>query len=146
MVAIDGPIYLAVSKSRRLARCMLAAHGAAFVMIGLSGPLNVVQAGLLVLVVLNAARVERSVSLSRDDDIVALLLSSTERWQVSLRDGRILAAELAAAAVVSVPLTALSLRLADGQVRHIALLADNVPHDACRRLRVRLRFARAAVD
>ena len=76
----------------------------------------------------------------RPNDVTALLLTSHDGWQVSLRDGRQIGASLAATPYVTRKLTVLPLKLDDGIVKRVVLLPDGTDPDAFRRLRVRLRF------
>ncbi len=141
MAKIDGPIYLAVGKSKQLARVLLAMHAAAVGMLLLPSALPF-RLAVISLVTLNGWRVLNYLARSRADDVIGLLLSSNEQWQLSFRNGRNERASLVCAPVVTEPLIALTLREADGRLRHVALLADNSQTDVCRQLRVRLRFAR----
>ena len=144
MGGFDGPIHIAVGHSRLLFRAVLAAHAAALAVLALTMPPSAGLAALLCAVAINAAVTARRVHRGHAHDISAALLTAGGRWQVSLRDGRVLGAELARAPLISATLTALSLRCADGRVRDIVLLADNVAPDPWRRLRVRLLRASSA--
>lgn len=141
MAKTDGPIYLAVGKSKQLARVLLAMHAAAVGMLLLPCALPF-RLAVISLVTLNGWRVLSYLARSRADDVIGLLLISNEQWQLSFRNGRNERASLVCSPVVSEPLIALALREADGRLRHVALLADNSQTDVCRQLRVRLRFAR----
>ncbi len=142
MGAFDGPIHLHVGRSRRLLGAVLLAHGAALgwtlLMFAPGWAYGAVAAALAA----NALRCVLLHGRRRDDDVVALLLKASGRWQVTLRDGRVLNAELTGAPLVSVAVICLSLRLGSGQRRDLALLGDNVAAAAHRRLRVRLRHVR----
>lgn len=140
MTGFEGPIFLAVSASRWLAIAMRGAHLAAFVSVYFSVPMSLPGVLALVAVVANGVRVERALTLPAAQDIVSVLLSSGDAWTLILRDGRQYDAMLVRAIVLGSALTSCAVRLEDGRMRYLALLADNCEAAARRRLRVRLRL------
>ena len=88
----------------------------------------------------HSTRAERLAAIAQLEGIYVPALYPME----TLADGRVLDATPAAAPLVTPHIIALSLRCDDGVVRHLALLDDNAPASACRRLRVRLRLGAAA--
>ena len=144
MSGFDGPIHIAVGHSRLLLRGVLAAHCAALGLLAVTIPQSPSLVALLSAIAINAAVTLRRLHRGNGQDIGAALMTAGGRWQVTLRNGRVLAAELARTPLISATLTALSLRCADGRVRDIVLLADNVAPDPWRRLRVRLLRASGA--
>lgn len=138
MGGFAGSIHIALGHSRLLLRGVLAAHAAALGLLAFTLPQTSGLAVLLSAVAVNATVTAWQLHRGRPQDIGAVLLTAGGRWQVSLRDGRVLTAELAHTPLISAAVTALSLRCADGRVRSTVLLPDNVAADPWRRLRVRL--------
>ena len=142
MSGFHGPVYLALRPSALCARVLVAAHVLALAAVLVCYPTSLARTLLLLAITLNGAISLHQLLRPRADAVVAVLLGTYDAWQVSLADGRVLSARLARPPYVSVYLTALSLRVADGRVRHVLILPDNANADAFRRLRVRLRHPR----
>ncbi|MEX2479270.1 MAG: protein YgfX [Gammaproteobacteria bacterium] len=138
MRGFDGPIHIALCRSRLLVRGVLLAHGLALILLVWVMPHSVGLVVLLCAIAANAGCTVRSLHRRGAGDVRAILFTARGRWQLTLRDGRNLAAVPARAPLVSAGLIALSLRCADRRIRHVVLLADNAPSEPCRRLRVRL--------
>ena len=140
MSGFEGPIYVALRPSAKLAHVLLAAHAAAVAAIAFLYPVTLPQLALIAAIGSNGAVSLWLLRRRRPNDVTALLLTSHDGWQVSLRDGRQISASLAATPYVTRKLTVLPLKLDDGIVKRVVLLPDGTDPDAFRRLRVRLRF------
>ena len=144
MNQFEQPIYLPVAPSRHLLYWSLVAHAALAAIVCPLADDVPVAAGVALLLLGHAAWWWRTRGQAHAEGIVALLLTSDGNWRVTLRDGRVLVAHLAARPLVSVSLTAVSLRVEQLGLRHLLITPDAVPTDPYRRLRVRLRFAAAS--
>ncbi|MEQ8233853.1 MAG: protein YgfX [Gammaproteobacteria bacterium] len=141
MSGFEGPIHVVVGSSRRRVALAALAHALAMVCVLVALAPGALAGALALGVFANGVCVCRRLC-ARADAVAAVLLDAGDRWRVTLGDGRVLAAELAGDAFVSVPLTAFTLRCADGRRRHVVLLDDAAGAPARRRLRVRMRHAR----
>ncbi len=140
--AFEGPIALTVGRSRLLVASMLAGHTLTVLMIillGLNAASTLLLAAGIALSALVGYRHQRD---CRDDDVIAVLLKSDDRWQLQLRDGRQERADLRTAFPLIPGLVYLSFRTSAGVNRAVALFSDNAEADQLRRLRVRLRHFR----
>ena len=139
MSGFHGPVELTVQRSALLLRAYSVAHGLACGAVVLCYPPSFPRSLLLFALLVNAARGICAYWRPPTDAIVALKLDTRAAWQVRLRDGRTLSADLMGRPWVTAPITALSLRTSDRRARHVLLLADNTDADGLRRLRVQLR-------
>lgn len=140
MPGFEGPIYVALRPSASLAHVLLAAHAAAVAAIAFLFSVTLPQLALIAAIGFNGAASLWTLRRRRPNDVTALLLTSHDGWQVSLRDVRQIGASLAATPYVTRKITVLPLKLDDGTVKRVVLLPDGIDPDAFRRLRVRLRF------
>ncbi|MGB1882641.1 MAG: protein YgfX [Gammaproteobacteria bacterium] len=140
--AFEGAIALTVGRSRLLVASMLAGHALTVlmvVMLDLGAGSTLLLAAGVALSALVGYRHQRD---CRDDDVIAVLLKSDDRWQLQLRDGRLEMADLKVAFPLTPGLVYLSFRTSAGVNRAAALFSDNTEADQLRRLRVRLRHFR----
>lgn len=114
MSGFEGPIYVALRPSAKLAHVLLAAHAAAVAAIAFLYPVTLPQLALIAAIGSNGAVSLWLLRRRRSNDVTALLLTSHDGWQVSLRDGRQISASLAATPYVTRKLTVLPLKLDDG--------------------------------
>ncbi len=140
MSGFEGPVYVALRPSAKLARLLVVAHAAAVAAVAFLFPVTLPQLALIAAIGFNGMISLWSLRRRRPNDVTALLLTSHDGWQVSLRDGRQIGASLSATPYVTRKLTVLPLKLEDGIVKRVVLLPDGTDPDAFRRLRVRLRF------
>jgi len=137
MSGFDGPIHLVITASRTRRRLVALAHAVSVVVLGVALPASAAVGALLLAVLVNGALAMRRCAPC-PDDVGAVLLDASGGWQVTLVDGRVLAATLSGRAFVTTFLTAFALHCGDGRTRHVVLLPDNSPAAPRRRLRVRL--------
>ena len=139
-------IRIVLRPSRRLRQVLIALHAgiAALAWCGLPAP----PAAALVALASAAHCAQWLAALARAGaGIEAVLLDSAGRWWVQYPGGRRVAACVTARALVLPFILVLPLRVAPGrQVLPLVLLADNVPPDDLRRLRVRLLWQSRAVS
>lgn len=136
----DGAIFLRLGPSPRLAGVLAGLHGGALAC-AFSSDLPAAIKGALAILVIGSAwhsvlvhglrRVARS--------IVLLALDRRGQWRLVRRDGRVLDARLAPGGFSHPLLVVLVFRVHGGGTAAFTILPDAAPHDALRRLRVRLR-------
>ena len=140
MSAFQGPVYVALGASTLLRRALIVTHVAVGVMIAVAYPFSLTQCALIGAILINGVISTWRTARRRYDDVTAVLLTSSDDWQVGLRGGAVLNASLISDPFVTRYLTVLPLKLESGSVKRVLMLNDNVDVDAYRRLRVRLRL------
>ena len=140
MSAFQGPVYVALRPSTLLRRTLIITHLAVGVMVAVAYPFSLPQCALIGAIGINGVFSTWRNARRRYDDVTAVLLTSSDDWQVGLRNGAVLNASLVTDPFITRYLTVLSLKLESGSVKRVLMLNDNVDADAYRRLRVRLRL------
>lgn len=140
MNGFHGPVFLDLQPSRWLPRGMVLVHLVVLVAVARAYPPSLPQQVLLAAIALHGLWSVVILRRVRPAKVIARLeLSARHTWRVVFGDGRSVAAELQAAALVSPLMTTLSLCCVDGRRCEVLILPDQVDADAYRRLRVRVR-------
>lgn len=136
---------IVLQPSRRLRQALIAAHAGIAVLAWCALPAPF--AAVLVALASALHCVQWLGELARaGEGIESVLLDSAGRWWVQCPAGQRVAARLTARALVLPFILVLPLRVASNRrVLRLVLLADNVPPDDFRRLRVRLLWLSGAV-
>ncbi len=140
MTGFTGPIRIRPESSTWLAVGLTLAHtGALVIAVLLPWP---AWAKVLLALAL-AASLHWSLAwhvLHRGDSITEAILQGDGSWTVKTGRAEAQPATLAPDSVVTLHLTVLVFKLADGRRRSLLVLSDNIDPETHRRLRVRLRF------
>ncbi|MGE0858274.1 MAG: protein YgfX [Gammaproteobacteria bacterium] len=140
MNAYQGTVCLALRRSRRLPRVLLALHLAGMALVAVYWPLTLASAAWLALLGAHGAwqwmRLRGAARWVRQIEI-----DTRGAWRLAYADGRRLDVRLTHAPLVLPWLVALEFRAADGRRHDLLLLPDMLDPDAFRRLRVRLTLA-----
>ena len=140
MNRFEAPLYLPVSFPRPVFAAAMLVHVAALVLVWMAGMTAVLAVTGTLFIVLHAWWWCRTRLQMAADGVAAVVSRADGSWQVMLRDGSVHGARLVGRPHVSVPLTALTLRLVRGGHRYLLLTPASSPPDNYRRLRVRLRY------
>jgi hypothetical protein len=139
MEPLASPIHIPVIRSRNLTLAVYAGHALLALALGFAFTASVFQflalAGLFGSLLLHRANQSKLESHAS-----ALLLRSSNEWDIITRDGVSIRATRVSGLFVSTSLVVFRLRIPSGVKLHVVLTADNTQRDAFRRLRVRLRM------
>ena len=144
MSAFQGPVYVALRASTSLTYVLIITHIALGVVMAVAYPFSLPQCALIGVIAINGGASIWKNTRKHFDDVTAVLLTSSDGWQVNLRGGAVFNAHLVSDPFMTRYLTVLPLKLESGIVKRVLMLNDNVDVDAYRRLRVRLRLTKDA--
>lgn len=139
MEPLASPIHIPVVRSRNLNIAVYTGHAFVACTLGFGFSGSVLQllalCGLLTSLLLHRANQSKLERCAR-----ALLLRSSNEWEVIAPDGASSRATRLSGLFISAGLVIFRLRIPNGTKLHVVLTADNTQADAFRRLRVRLRL------
>lgn len=144
MSAFQGPVYVALRASTSLTLALITTHIAIGVAVAVAYPFSLPQCALIGAITINGGVSIWKNACKRFDDVIAVLLTSSDGWQVNLRGGAVFNAHLASDPFMTRYFTVLPFKLESGIVKRVLMLNDNMDVDAHRRLRVHLRLSKDA--
>jgi hypothetical protein len=146
--ALIGPaaVRLTLGRSRRLTVLLICLHASVLVPVWSIGIPAAVASAIAAAVLCHALWSVRRYGLGADDGSVAAIeVDGSHRCEIRRRDGRVLSGRVAETTLVTGELVILA--VGRGSFRptcHVAIVADMVDREACRRLRVLLKWAPGA--